>query len=199
MVDRNTFTETVPLEQEDEVNEILEPEDETEMQLYQALLSGNTSVIAAISTQWLKRVFAIAEGYKDRGCLLEDLVQEGNMGLLTELHAIAETACGRKDQEAASDKTHSEEKSEPTGTCTESLHRQLREAVKNAIEEYLGEESGIEQMNEIILGKVSLVHAAQKFLTEEKGAKPSMQELAAYTKISAEEITDILSLVKENS
>ena len=74
---------------------------------------------------------------------------------------------------------------------------QLREAAKAAIEQYLGDETGAEQQNETILGKVSLVHEAQKFLTEEKGEKPSLQELAEYTRIPVEEITDILALVKK--
>ena len=160
----------------DEVNEISELELDVEAKLYQSLLAGDTSVITAISTQWLKRVIAIAEKYKGKGYLLDDLVQEGNMGLLMELHALA------SGEELESG---------------ENINVHLTEAVQEAIELYIGEESGEEQENETILGKVSLVHAAQKFLTEEKGAVPSMQELAEYTKIPMDEIEDILSLIKE--
>ena len=159
----------------EEVNQIAELDQSVEVKLYQALLSGDTSVIAAISTQWLRRVIIIAEEYRDRGSLIDDLVQEGNMGLLMELHNLA-----------------------ATGTITgENIQMQLHGAVQNAIEDFLGEESGEEQQSETILGKVSLVHAAQKYLTEEKGQKPSIEELAEYTRISAEEIDDILSLLKE--
>ena len=178
----------------DEVNEITELEDETEERLYRGLLSGDDSVIPAISTQWLKRIVAIAEGYRDRGCLMDDLVQEGNMGLLMELHAIAKKAAGQTGQP---EKPGQPGKPESAGQQAESIREQLQEAVKAAIEQYLGDESGAEQQNETILGKVSLVHAAQKFLTEEKGEKPSLQELAAYTRIPVEEITDILALVKK--
>ena len=184
----------------DEVSEITELENETEERLYRGLLSGDDSVIPAISTQWLKRIITIAEGYKDSGCLMDDLVQEGNMGLLMELHAISKKAAGqpgRTGQNGQPEKPAQSGKTESAGQQAENIREQLREAVKAAIEQYLGDENGAEQQNETILGKVSLVHEAQKFLTEEKGEKPSLQELAEYTRIPVEEITDILALVKK--
>ena len=133
-------------------------------------------MIGTISTQWLRRVIEIAKAYEEKVCPLDDLVQEGNMGLLTELHAIA---VGSRVLEESN------------------IHAHLTEAVRNAIEQYLGIESGETQQNETILGKVSLVYEAQKYLTEEQGSQPTLAELAEYTRIPEEELTDILSLIKE--
>lgn len=163
----------------DEVEELTELEAVTEAKLYQSLLQGDASVIEALSTQWLKRVILIAEDYQGKGCLIDDLVQEGNIGLLMELHRM----CGSQQKVTTVDLAE--------------ISRNLRDAVKNAIELYLGEESGEDQQSETILAKVSLVHEAQKLLTEEKGEQPSLRQLAEYTRIPEEEVSDILSLVKK--
>lgn len=163
----------------DEVEEIAELEAVTEAKLYQSLLWGDDSVIGALSTQWLKRVIAIAEDYRDKGFLMDDLVQEGNIGLLMELHQMV----GMQKEADTIDLAE--------------ISRQLRDAVKNAIELYLGEESGEEQQGETILAKVSLVHEAQKLLTEEQGEQPSLRQLAEYTRIPEEEISDILSFIRK--
>lgn len=167
----------------DELEEITELAEEAEEKLYQKLLAGDTSVMDEIATQWLKRVITLAEEYQGRGSLLDDLVQEGNIGLLMELNALAGSrGTGNAIQQRSA----------------ESIQQRLKEAVKNAMEQYLGEESGEDQQNETILGKVSLVHQAREFLTKEKGEVPSLHELSEYTRIPAEEISDILSLIKEN-
>lgn len=168
----------------DEIDQIAEMEAEAEEKLYHRLLDGDTSVIGAISNQWLKRVISIAEEYKDKGYLLDDLVQEGNIGLLMGLNELA-----GKGQNGEG---HSQ------SDQTASIPEQLRIRVKEAIEQYLGEESGENQQNETILAKVSLVHEARRLLTEEKGEQPSLRELSDYTKVPVEEITDILSLVKDS-
>lgn len=163
----------------DEVEELKEMEAVMEAKMYQSLLQGDASVIEALSTQWLKRVITIAEDYQGKGSLLDDLVQEGNIGLLMELHQMTGSEPETKTVDLAA------------------ISRRLVDAIKNAIELYLGEESGEDQQSETILAKVSLVHEAQKLLTEEKGEQPSLRQLAEYTRISEEEISDILSLVKK--
>ena len=157
----------------DEINEIKTLESGEEEKLYEKLLAGDNSVIADISTQWLKRVITIAEQYKGKGYLLDDLVQEGNIGFLMCLNELL----GKQHEE--------------------NISEQLTMSVKMAIEEYLDEESGEEQQGETILAKVSLVHEARKWLKKEKGTEPSLQELVEYTKIPEEEMMDILSFVKE--
>ena len=101
------------------------------------------------------------------------------MGLLMELHEMLGT------------------QTDVTVIDLSQITRRLRDAIKSAIELYMGEESGEDQQSETILAKVSLVHEAQKLLTEEKGEAPSLRQLAEYTRIPEDEISDILSLIKK--
>ena len=164
-----------------ELEEITELEAEAEEALYRRLLAGDRAVIGEIAAQWLKRVMALAEEYRDRGCLLDDLVQEGNLGLLMELNELGEGQLADTMGQQ----------------ILEEVRQRLKTAVRAAVEEYLREESGEEQQNETILGKVSLVHQAREFLTEEKGEPPSLRELSEYTRIPVKEVSDILSLIKK--
>ena len=164
----------------DEVEGLKQLADYEEKELYRRLLSGDVAVIEDISHQWLKRVVAIAEEYKGRGVLLDDLVQEGNIGLLLGLNVLSEgkeSDSGRKQVTVAD------------------VPELLRGAVRESIEHYFSEECGEDQENETIIGKVALVHQAQEYLTKEKGEKPSLRELSEYTKIPVEEIKDIFSLL----
>lgn len=165
----------------EEIREIAELEQEAEEALYERLLDGDGSVMEAITTQWLSRIVAIAEEFKDRGYPMEDLVQEGNMGLLLSLNVLS-----RNRQEGGNPKL--------TAAGVPAL---LAGTVREAMEQYLGEESGQSQQSEAVLAKVSLVHQAREYLTKEKGEVPSLRELSQYTRIPAEEISDILSLVKK--
>lgn len=164
----------------DEVEGLKQLADSEEKELYRRLLSGDVAVIEDISHLWLKRVVAIAEEYKGRGVLLDDLVQEGNIGLLLGLNVLS------KGQE--SDGTRKQ-------VTVADVPELLRGAVRESMEQYLGEECGEDQENETIIGKVALVHQAQEYLTKEKGEKPSLRELSEYTKIPVEEIKDIFSLL----
>lgn len=164
----------------DEVEGLKQLADSEEKELYRRLLSGDVAVIEDISHQWLKRVVAIAEEYKGRGVLLDDLVQEGNIGLLLGLNVLSkgqESDSGRKQVTVAD------------------VPELLRGAVRESMEQYFSEECGEDQENETIIGKVALVHQAQEYLTKEKGEKPSLRELSEYTKIPVEEIKDIFSLL----
>ena len=63
--------------------EQIEEMSEEEMQLaYEKLLAGDTSVIAPISESWLRSIAELAIPYAAQGANLQDVIQEGNMGLL---------------------------------------------------------------------------------------------------------------------
>lgn len=68
----------------------IEEMSEKEMQeSYKKLLSGDTSVISAISESWLRSIAELAIPYAAQGANLEDVIQEGNMGLLIKLSELA--------------------------------------------------------------------------------------------------------------
>lgn len=169
----------------DEIQQIPVLSQEQELLLYEKLLAGEERVIADISHQWLKKIIKTAGTYATDKVLLEDLVQEGNIGLLLG----AQQLLGAQE---------SNEKRGITGKSGKELYTQVEQRleayVREAMERYRQEIEGEDNSEHTILAKVSLVHEAQKALAEESGAAPTLQELSDYTRISVEEITDILAL-----
>lgn len=77
----------------DDLASIKELSDEELSDAYKKLLDGDTSVIGAISENWLQSIAGMAISYAEQGGNLEDVIQEGNMGLLIKLSELA----GAKD------------------------------------------------------------------------------------------------------
>lgn len=146
---------------------------EQEQQLYRRLLAGDEGAVEEISRQWLSRIITMAREYQNENFYLDDLVQEGNMALLTALHEYL----GRQE--------------------TEELEKKLVEAVMDAMEAFMGTESGALQQEETILAKVSLLHEAKKLLMDQSGEEPTLEELADYTRLTRQEINDIMDLMEK--
>lgn len=157
----------------DEIREIPPLDQEAERELYQRLAQGEETAIHEISNQWLKPVTKMAGEYVTQGLLLDDLVQEGNIGLLLGLNQLL--GSGRE----------------------EGIQELLEQSVRESIEAYVEEETGEGIQENSVLGKVSLVHEAKEILAKEEGSEPSVKQLSVYTRIPEEEIMDILSLAKE--
>lgn len=168
-----------------DISTMPEPSPEQECALYERLLRGDEAVIAEISHHWLKKIVELAEHYTTAQVLIEDLVQEGNMGLLLGLRQFL----GNVPKDIVLDEADS---------LQEEQRQQLKQAlevfVQEGMEQYRQQQEGESNSANTILAKVSLLHEARKVLAEENGTIPSLEELCAYTKISPEEITDILAL-----
>ena len=62
---------------------------ENEMQeAYEKLLAGDASVVGEICESWLGSIAQMAIPYAEQGAILEDVIQEGNMGLLLKLSEL---------------------------------------------------------------------------------------------------------------
>ena len=59
-------------------------EDELE-KAYDKLLSGDSAMIGVISETWLRTIAEMAIPFAEQGANIEDVIQEGNMGLLLKL------------------------------------------------------------------------------------------------------------------
>lgn len=153
----------------DELSELQACTEKEEMQMYEALLKGDQTVIARLSECWLERVHQIANQYKAPKILVEDLVQEGNMALFLALQEL----CGQEKQ---------------TG-----IKEKIQLAIETGMMAYISELKGERELENAMLGKVSLVFEAQKLLREENGTEPTLEELAEYTRLSLEELRDILT------
>lgn len=149
--------------------------EEEKKQFYNELLEGNEKMIEILSNIWLEKVLEIAGKYVEPKLNVEDLVQEGNVALFIKLQEILGTQ-SKVDVE-----------------------NELMQAVETGIMKYASEMSGERELENSILAKVSLVDQAQKLLKEEKGYMPSVEELSDYTKISTEELEDLLDIIKNTT
>ncbi len=152
--------------------------------LYQRLLAGEEAAMGEISHQWLKKVIKIAREYVTPRVFLEDLVQEGNISLLLGLGQISGKAA-----EYGMDEAESLEHAQQNR-----LERRLEEFVREGMEQYRQQLEGEADSENTILAKVSLLHEARKALAEENGTDPTVRELCEYTRLSPQEIADILDL-----
>ena len=73
----------------EELEQIEEMSEEEMQAAYKKLLAGDTSVIVPISESWLRSIAELAIPYAAQGVNLQDVIQEGNMGLLLKLYELA--------------------------------------------------------------------------------------------------------------
>lgn len=164
-----------------EIKSIPDLPKEGKRELYQRLLAGEKTAVSAISAQWLKKIADFAGTYASGQTLVEDLVQEGNMGLLLGMEELL--GAGGQCRELAAD--------------SDAMEERLESYVRMAMERYCQEAEGMAHRESTIVAKANFVHEAQKTLAEENGAIPALQELSDYTRIPVEEIRDIMALSRK--
>ncbi|MCI5493134.1 MAG: hypothetical protein MR425_03295 [Lachnospiraceae bacterium] len=141
--------------------------------MYRKLLAGDEKLISEISNAWLPKVLEIAKRLATTAEGFEDVVQEGNMSLFLRLSEL----CG----------------------CSEDLdvEQELEDAVEMAMKSSISELAGEDDSEHAMVGKVTLVNEAKKYLTEENGKEPTIKELSEYTRLSEEELEDILLMIRK--
>ena len=72
----------------DDLEQIEEMSEEEMQEAYGKLLTGDASVIGPICESWLGSIAQMAIPYAEQGANLEDVIQEGNMGLLMKLSEL---------------------------------------------------------------------------------------------------------------
>ena len=141
--------------------------------MYKKLLAGDESVIHTISNFWLKSVLAMAKKLAVTSEGFEDVVQEGNMGLFMCLTAL----CGCNDEI--------------------DVEKELLDAIEESMKECIREQTGEDESENTVVGKVSLVNRAVEKLKSDKGFEPSLSELSGYTGVDEEELEKLLELIKK--
>lgn len=119
---------------------------------------------------WLPRVVELSKEYKNQGVLLEDLIQEGNIGLLCALEKLPHL--------------------KKTADRNEYLTESIQAAMVKAIDESMGEDD----LESTLIGRSNLLKEAEKYLAEDMGRVPTIEELSDFTKLSREEIQDVITL-----
>lgn len=160
----------------EDINELPVLSEEEEYGLYERLLNGDTSVTSKISDQWLRKVIDHAKTYASRNVNLEDLIQEGNIGLLCGIQSLANASI----------------------TPTE-VPEALLASVNQAMIEFIDENTEENDIESTIVAKSNLIYEAQKALAETLGHTASIEELCNFTNMPAEEVKDILSLAKKEN
>lgn len=136
------------------------------------LVAGDEKNKQRLMNGYLHDVITIVQKYKNKGVRIEDLIQEGNMGLVMAVEELE----GRME------------------ALEESY---LLDVIEHAIVAAIDEEANEESEEDTIVAKANLIREAAKYMEEDLGRAPSVQELEDYTKISQDEIRDILNLSKE--
>ena len=159
----------------DELNELSTYSKEKQEEMYKALLAGDESVIADITNCWLPVVLESAKKLTESNDpdSLQDVVQEGNMALFMRLTEL----CG------------SHEKID--------VESELAQEIENAMKSCILEDEGEGEREDAMVGKITLINEAVKYLEKEKGMKPSVAELAEYTKVPASELDEILLFIEK--
>lgn len=141
-----------------------------ENKLFSLLLQGKEEGKEYLVGQFLYEVVNIAEEYKNKGVSLEDLIQEGNIGLLKAFQNI-------KGIQNIAD-------------CRNFLLDSIRQEMEQVIDIKMSEAD----WETTVLAKMNLISEAAKYLAEDYGRVATQKELAEYTKLSEEEIQDVLKL-----
>lgn len=147
--------------------------------LWDCFLSGDTSAKEALVHEQLDKVFQIAKSYEKRGIALDEMIAEGNIGILMALERISGSPSDFRNG-GVPDLEH--------------IHSTIRKEIRLAIENMIDSVTAAKDWENTVLAKTNLLHEAAKYLAEENGREATPWELAEYTKIPLAEIHDLLDL-----
>ncbi|MDD3401810.1 MAG: hypothetical protein PHQ72_00430 [Hespellia sp.] len=157
----------------DELSEIPPCSKVQEDKLYEQLAAGDETSIKKLADCWLGRVLDLAKKHRNAKASLEDIVQEGNMGLFLKLRELL-------------------------GSKSEVDYRSLlSDCIEKSMWDFIVESGEIADEGNSVVGKMSLVQEAKKILEEQYDRGVTTQELAEYTKMPEEELQGVLDLISK--
>ena len=145
-----------------------------EEKLIDLILSGDAEAEASYIERKLTKVVEIARGFELTEDYFKELISEGNIGLLMGLKELKDNA----DED----------------NQIEFIESRIESAMQDFIEESLEIESSANAM----VAKVNFVSDAAKKMKEMNGSSPTLKELASYTNLTEDELTDIIELSGDN-
>lgn len=156
---------------------------EDEKELILTFLQGDVTKKNSVIEKYLHKVIEIAKRYEKREVAMDEIIAEGNVGLLTAMQII---------------ETNRAEYLLPDGDLdSDKFFGTLEMEVAHAMESYIDETTTEKDWESTVLAKTNLLHEAAKYMTEEMGRVPTIEELSEYTKIAREEIKDIMGLSED--
>ena len=153
------------------------------LQEIEKYLKGDLQYRDQIIESRLHQVVEIAERYKKYAVPLEELIAEGNLGLL---HGMMKVEADRENLVL------------PDGAAdVPAFLKLLEQEVITAIEQLINQETESKGQEAAMLAKTNLLHESAKYLTEENGKVPTVQELSEYARVPAGEIRQIMGLSED--
>ena len=125
----------------------------------------------------------VREAVKKEIIGVDELIAEGNVGLLEAISVIEEN---KKNYVDAAGKP-----------VFESIDGTIYMEVTNSIESLLDSMTSDKDWESAVLARTNLLNEAAKYMTEEMGRVPTKEELSEYTKIPVDEIRGIMGLSKD--
>jgi RNA polymerase primary sigma factor len=165
-----------------EVSSLTQHDGQTLALLWTEYLAGQNQAREKLIHAWLSQVINIAEGYKTRGVALDEVIAEGNLGVLTAMEMI------RQDVSSFQ-----------TGDCPDmkKIDSLIEKEIRYAMETMIDNSTETSDKEYTLLAKTNLLHEAAKHLAEENARTPSPEELAEYTRLPLSEVYDIMRLSKK--
>lgn len=152
-------------------------------------LMGDASARDRLAESKLSHVIELAAAYKKREAVvnqvvtMDEIIAEGNLGLLEGIAVI------EKDKSQ-----YLKSNGEPD---FETVNGIINMEIINAMESMIDMASEDSDWESAFLAKANLLHQATQYLAQEYGRMPSTAELSAYTKVSAREINNIMSISED--
>lgn len=153
----------------DELNE-LEESFEDEHELLEKAAKGNDAAKGKLVEKYLPLICEMAGDYEGDELPAEDLIQEGNIGLLMAMESLSEF-----DSPAA---------------CRAHILNSINKAMEQAIKESRDDR----KMGDGIVSRVSHLNEAVQNLERDLEHKVSAEELSAYLEMPLDEIKDLLRM-----
>lgn len=147
------------------------PEDIEKM--YERLRRGEKEVMEAVIESHLKRVVTLAGKYRGRGVPLEDLIQEGNLELITTVSGL----CGNRE--------------------VMDFKKAIDHAVRSRLIELVDEELANSDQESSVLARINLLLEATHTLAEEYGRIATIEELSEFTHMDEGEIRMYVELSRD--
>ncbi len=154
----------------DELARIHKLKDEEEMELFDRVLKGDSLAKSRLTENYLSLVYDISRTFAYGSLSQEDLIQEGNIGLILALEEL--------------------EKREKLEDYREFLYTSIAKSMEDAV----NEQQDVKEMDERIAERVNHLDEAVKNLERDLEHKVSVEELSAYLDMPAEEIEDIMRM-----
>ncbi len=152
----------------EELSEFEDVDEETEICLFAKARAGDPEAENRLVELYLPLVCRIAEEYGEEVLPAEDLIQEGNLGLLFAVQSL--------------------QPYETLAACRADLTNRIREAMDEAVHSV--EEQ--QKKDDSVVSRINHLNEAIHNLEQELGRKVSAEELSAYLEMPLEEIEDLL-------